>query len=327
MTGSFAAFAGGLASAVLGGCVQAPSGALALPAGATASAAPFADNDGGVSLSVVRDRNYLLAFGPYALEVDPGDGGRIVQFSFDGRGVLTTRDQSEAYGSSLWPSPQSEWKWPPPIEFDKAEWKAKPQGTVLFLASSPSRELGLSADERMTADPAHGAFILEFGLTNLRDDRRRVAPWQNTRCRPRGLTFFPSQGPTLDQSAFRLEPEDGVIWFRHDPSAGRYGKVFADGSEGWIAHVDGDLLFVKTFPDVARENQAPKEADVELYVDADGKFVEVEQQGAYTDIAPRETAKWVVRWFVRRLPADVAAGPLRPRLLEIVRALVASGGA
>jgi hypothetical protein len=291
------------------------------------SATLVASGDDGTWLSLVRRRNYLLEFGAYSLELDPLDGGRIVRFSLDGKGVVQTRDQSpDAYGSSFWTSPQSAWIWPPPLELDRGPWNVKPEGTTLVLESAKNRALGISVSQRVTADPAHEAFVIEYELKNHDDSPRRIAPWQNTRCKPGGLTFFPSLGPTYPASAFRLAPLGGVIWFRHDPKAGQQGKLFADGAEGWLAHLDGDLVFVKVFPDVMRAEQAPKEADVELYIDGAGRFVEVEQQGAYAEIAAGATTTWRVRWLLRTLPPGVDREVGNNQLLDFVRSLVAKSG-
>jgi hypothetical protein len=100
-------------------------------------------------------------------------------------------------------------------------------------------------------------------------------------------------------------------------------KSFADGAEGWLAHLAGRLLFLMTFPKVPRAAQAPTEAEIELYVDRTGLFVEVEQQGAYEVIPPgAESTPWTVHFQVHAVPADVVADP-GPQLLSWARGLVA----
>ena len=226
----------------------------------------------GVPRAVVRHRNYRIEFGPYALEVDPADGGRIVEFSLGGRSaVIPRRESSTAYGSSFWPSPQSDWQWPPPPELNSAAWDVSVDASRLLLESGTNAKLGLSARQVMHADLERELVVLDHQLVNRGNAPRKVAPWQNTRVRPRGLTFFPSDSPTLPPSALELKPVDGVIWFAHDPAAVTENqKAFADGREGWLAHVDGDLLFLKVFPDVPRDAQAPGEAEIEIYVDQGG---------------------------------------------------------
>ena len=274
----------------------------------------------------MRRENQLIEFGPYGLEVDPSDGGRIVGFSLDGRSVVVPQGESpEAYGSSFWPSPQGDWRWPPPLEWDRRAWKVSVENRSLILESGTNAKLGLSARQRFTADLTHGAVTIEFIMTNRGATPRRVAPWQNTRVRPRGLTFYPSSEPTLPESSLKLEPVQGIIWFSHDPAAFKESKKsYSDGQEGWVAQVDGDLVFVKVFPDVPREAIAPQEGEVVLYVHEGGLFVEVEQQGPYVELAPGASSTWPLHWLVRKLPPGMAIRPGNAQLTEFVRGLVAS---
>ncbi|HEY2407183.1 MAG TPA: hypothetical protein VGI10_14325 [Polyangiaceae bacterium] len=255
---------------------------------------------------VVRARNYAVDSGRYSIEVDPADGARIVSFSLDGKNVLVTREDSpEAYGSSFWPSPQSDWSWPPPLEIDKRPWHVSAKKNALELESAVNPALGLSVKQRITLDGTRGVATITYTLENHGSAPRKVAPWQNSRTRPGGLTFYASDTPSTPESDLKLEPQKGVIWFLHDPSKFTKGvKSFSDG-KGWLAHVDGDLLFVKVFPDLPPGAQAPKEAEIELYVDGAGRFVEVEQQGAYVELPPGGHSTWTVHWLVEQLPASV----------------------
>jgi hypothetical protein len=277
----------------------------------------------GVPHAVVRRQNHRIELGDLAIEVDAVDGGRIVEFSLGGRSVVVPKSESaQAYGSSFWPSPQKDWDWPPPAELDALPWSVSIEGAVLVLESRTNHELGLSATQRIEVLPEKRAVSIELTLHNRGASPRSVAGWQNTRTRPGGLTFYPSGSAALPPSAFALEPEGGIAWFDHDPRTdARKGKLFADGEEGWIAHVDGDLLFVKVFPPVPRDEQAPGEAEVEIYVDPAGGFVEVEQQGPYVRLEPGHAARWRCHWLLapvepgaRRLAGDV-------RLLAQARSL------
>jgi hypothetical protein len=275
--------------------------------------------------SVVRGKNYGLEFGPYAVEVDPTDGGRIVAFSLAGRNVILSHEESpDAYGSSFWPSPQSDWSWPPPPALDKGEWKTTLEDGALVFDSKVDDKLGLSVRQRITADSASGALDIEYTLSNRGGTARRVAAWQNTRVRPGGVTLYPSATATFPQSTLKLVPQDGIVWYVHVPSEVRAsGKSFGDGLEGWLAQVDGDLVFVKVFPDVPPAAQAPGEGEIEIYVHESGRFVEMEQQGPYVEIAPGGSSTWKVRWLVRQLPREVIAEGRGRRLADFIRGLVA----
>ena len=99
-------------------------------------------------------------------------------------------------------------------------------------------------------------------------------------------------------------------------------KLFADGREGWLAHVDGDALLVKTFAVVPRDAHAPGEAQIEIYATPAHSYVEVEAQGPYETIAPGAALSWRVVWLVRRLPADVPRTVGSAPLLDFIRGVV-----
>ena len=276
--------------------------------------------------AVVRRQNYRMEFGPCAVEVDPYDGGRIVEFSLGGHSVIVPVEESpEAYASSFWPSPQSAWSWPPPVEFDKLPWKVAVEEKTLRLTSATSEKLQLSAQQRLAAVPAKNALSIEFQITNRGPTPRKVAPWQNTRVRPKGITFYPSSEPTYAQSSLKLVPIDGITWYTHDPTQVKESlKSYADGREGWMAQVDADLMFVKVFPDIPREAQAPEEGEIVIYVHNSGRFVEMEQQGAYQELAPGASLTWPVVFVVERIPKDVEIKAGNSRLVALARQLADS---
>jgi hypothetical protein len=271
---------------------------------------------------------YTFTFGDTVFAVDAATGGRIVTFSLAGRNILTAakNGQDNNWGSTFWPSPQSDWNWPPPSELDPGAYAASLDGAVLSLVSPPVAALGLAVTKRFSVDASAAAVTVEYGLVNRGMQARKVAPWEITRVASGGLTFFPMGDgvPTKGmQDLLSLQISGGVAWFACDPTPlASDQKVFADGHEGWIAHVDGNLLLVKAFPDTPLAQAAPGEAEIELYTDAGRTYVEVENQGAYASIAPGATATWKVRWFLRLLDPSLAAKPGSAELLRTVRALV-----
>jgi len=78
---------------------------------------------------------------------------------------------------------------------------------------------------------------------------------------------------------------------------------------------------VKRFPKIARSAQAPGEAEIELYADAGHTYVEIEQQGAYVLLPPRQSTSWEVTWRLASLPADVRGTAGDPKLVAFARAL------
>jgi hypothetical protein len=271
---------------------------------------------------------YSFQFGDTQFAVDARLGGRIVTFALSGRNILTGPAVDPAnFGSTFWPSPQSDWGWPPPTEIDGAPYAASLDGAVLSLSGATAAGLGLAVEKKFSADSQAGVVTVVYTLANRGSKARQATPWEITRVAAGGLTFFP-----MGEGGPRKGPQDllnptvvnGVAWFPYNAAAITADqKLFADGREGWIAHVDGDLLLVKSFADTLPSQAAPGEAEIEIYANAAHTYVEVENQGAYVNLAPGAAAAWTVRWMLRKL--DLASTPARAGsapLLDLVRSLV-----
>jgi hypothetical protein len=112
----------------------------------------------------------------------------------------------------------------------------------------------------------------------------------------------------------------GVTWFAYDAAAiTADSKVYADGAEGWMAHVAEGLVFIKRYVDVPPAMQAPGEGDDELYTNLLHTYIELEIQGAYAPLAPQASVAWVVTWYLKRLPVDIAATAGNAALVQFVR--------
>jgi hypothetical protein len=278
------------------------------------------------STPVVRGGKHVLALDDVSLEIDPMIGGRITGVYLGERNMLTGSEVDPGnFGSTFWTSPQSGWGWPPVPEIDDGPYEAVVDGDTIVLRSSPSRTLGVQVEKRFAADPRRGAFLLEFRIRNRGSEPARMAPWQITRVPPGGLSFFPS--PSFEgaypPSNLAVREELGITWYAYDAAAVTdHQKLFADGREGWLAHVDGDALLLKTFAVVPRDRQAPGEAQIEIYATPAHTYVEVEVQGAYETIAPGAASTWSVVWLVRHLPPDLPRAAGSPQLAAYIRSLV-----
>jgi hypothetical protein len=279
-----------------------------------------------------------LRFAQVVFEVDPSGAGRIVTFSLDGVNVLVTG--GAAWGSGFWPSPQNAWPggWPPPPEFDSATYAASLDGNVIVMrGTTTSPAFGsLRASKRFWANAAAGIVTIEYTIHNDGTTPTAVAPWEDSRVYPGGLTFFPTASPDLvgfgNFGPVPLTNSQGADWFEY-----RTGQITtsaksgADGAEGWAAHVDchptlertctgaHSPVFIKSFADVAASDFAPGEAEVELYADGAHGFVEFENQGAYGSIPPGGQRAWTVHWSLRYLPDAITPRTGSAPLLDFVR--------
>jgi hypothetical protein len=261
------------------------------------------------------------------LEVDAARGGRVVALRWAGRNLLTGPEVDPInFGSTFWTSPQSQWGWPPVHEIDAAPYVVANGDApdTLVLRGPASEMLDVSVEKRFAADRARRAFVLTFSVVNHATSAARVAPWQVTRVQPGGLAFFATGLGVLPHSDLPVVDVDGVTWLHHDAAViGGHQKLFADTAEGWIAHLDGDTLFVKTFDVVSRDVQAPGEAQVELYASSAHRYLEIEAQGACETIVPGGALAWRVEWRVRGVPPGVPLAVGSAALVAFARAVAA----
>ncbi len=277
------------------------------------------------------DGPYVIAWNDLVLEVDARTGGRVTALRLGGRNLLTEPSVDPGnFGSTFWTSPQSVWGWPPVPEIDHAPYRASIDGHTLIMRSTRSASLGLEVEKLISADRARGALLFEYRIHNLGDAPRQTAPWQITRVAPGGLTFYPSGEGSYAPSNLHVRDQAGVTWFDYDKShISDHNKLFADGREGWLAHVDRerDALLVKTFPVVPRASHAPGEAQIEIYANPAHTYIEVEVQGAYEAVPPGGALVWQIVWLVRHLPPNLPITVGSAPLLSHVRALVAADAA
>ena len=319
-----------------GGGVSGSGGSTGGVAGAGVVAGAGGGGTGpGPVKPVLRDGKWALDFGDLTFEVDPMVGARITTFKLGATNILvsSTDTMNQYYwGSTLWISPEAtKWMQPPPAELDRDPYTVVATDTSVTMTSAPYLMLGISISKTFSVDAKLGAVVIEYKLTNVTQAPVQMAPWEVTRVFPRGLTFFPKgpTAPTLSMGATMPTTEmNGIIWFNYDMAAiTKDSKLYADSSEGWVAHAADGLVFIKSFADVTADMLALKEGDVELYANTDHpdikRYIEIEAQGAYGGISPNASASWKMTWFLRKLPAGVDAMPGNAPLAQFVRDTIA----
>jgi hypothetical protein len=317
------------AGSVSGGSAGASSAAGSAASGAgTAGSGGATGGAGGLAVPPAKPTlvgsEWAFTLGEVTLQVDPQQGGRITTFKLGAENLLTGPDVNPTYwGSTLWIAPEATlWTHPPPAVIDTDPYTATASDSTLTLSSMTYDELGVSATKVFSTDAARGAFTVEYRLNNTSQAAVMMSPWEVTRVLPRGLTFFP-KGPSQRLSPDATLPtteSNGVVWYSYDMNAvTNDSKLWADASEGWIAHVAAGLVFIKTFSDLSAEQIAPMEGDVELYTNEAHTYIELENLGPYVSIAPGASASWTVTWYLRRLPAALEATAGSMALAQFVR--------
>lgn len=250
----------------------------------------------------------VLELGSTYFEVTPEHGARITSLRQAGQELLTLEgadNYPDALGSTFWPSPQT-WEWPPPAEIDTDAYTATVQASGVIQTDGKAHEAtSLRVSKKFTANLTRESIEIEYSMTNIGSAAVSWAPWEITRMPATGIAFWPTGGAPFGDKPMATEAALNHSWCDPKKTEGE-AKVFADGGAGgYLAYVVGDRILIKQFQDQPASVAAPSEAEVELYVNPDHDYIEVENQGAYASIAPGATTTWRVVWYVRQLPAGL----------------------
>ena len=278
----------------------------------------------GVTTTLAQDNDgkYTLQNGERTMVIDAAKGGKILSLKYGEREVISQLRWPEAFGSTFWTSPQKEWNWPPVPEYDKRPYTVEQKDGVLTLTSEVSERMKYRIRKAFAVDERDGAFVITYTIINESDEVRKVAPWEITRVQNEGgLIFFeaPVEGIT-PAGLMDFKDAFGAAWYQTDETNGNR-KVNADG-KGWLAYYNNGLLLVKQFDDLDASQPAPDEAEIQVYVNRGKAHIELESQGAYTTLQPKESVNWTVRWYLQ--PSDLPVEPSE-KLLKLARKQINRG--
>ena len=278
----------------------------------------------GVTTTLAQDNDgkYTLQNGDRTMVIDAAKGGKILSLKYGEREVISQLRWPEAFGSTFWTSPQKEWNWPPVPEYDKRPYTVEQKDGVLTLTSEVSERMKYRIRKAFAVDERDGAFVITYTIINESDEVRKVAPWEITRVQNEGgLIFFeaPVEGIT-PAGLMDFKDAFGAAWYQTDETNGNR-KVNADG-KGWLAYYNNGLLLVKQFDDLDASQPAPDEAEIQVYVNRGKAHIELESQGAYTTLQPKESVNWTVRWYLQ--PSDLPVEPSE-KLLKLARKQINRG--
>ena len=270
------------------------------------------------------DEKYVVSVQDLSLTVDAAHGGKILSFKLGEQEVIAQNPAAapqpaqeegqprrrwfnpNSFGSTFWTSPQAEWNWPPVPEYDSLPYTAEiTDGPVkvadvvipaLVLKGQVSK-YGYRVCKCITVDPSDLAFIVTYSIVNESGEQRKVAPWEITRV-PNGgfLEFDATPEGITPADLMKVSFDEGLAVLEVDV-ANENRKINVDG-KGWLNFRDNGLVLTKRFPDIAPEEAAPGEAEIQVYIDARKSFVEIEAQGPYTTLEPGEKLDWTVRWYL-----------------------------
>lgn len=257
---------------------------------------------------------YTISVGNVTMTIDSEKGGKIKSYKFGEKEIISQSRFPNSFGSTFWTSPQKEWNWPPVPEHDsKAYTVEQKDGHIIMTGQVPER-LPLRIIKDFSTDKSDNSIVVSYTLVNESDTVRSVAPWEITRVAANGTVFFDSPVEGIWPSdLMNFKAEQGVAWYTID-QADQNRKVNADG-QGWLAFANDSLLMIKKFQNIDPKQPAPEEAEIQVYVNRGKSYVELESQGAYTTLQPKESFTWTVRWFlVEKNPQATSA-----ELLDLVK--------
>ena len=258
------------------------------------------------AVQALEDSKYSIAVGDVTLTVDAAHGGKVLSYKLGDKEVLNQGRFPNSFGSTFWTSPQREWNWPPVAEYDTKAFEAAVEGDALVLTGQKSERFGYRIRKAFAADPADGAVVITYTIVNESGETRQVAPWEISRVPNGGVLFFDATSvePANNMVGLPFEFTQGAAWYVMD-EARENRKINADG-RGWLAYCAKGLLFVKKFQDLKAGQAAPAEAEIQAYANPGKTFVEIEEQGAYTTLAPGASVSWTVRWSVVKTELEPA---------------------
>lgn len=271
------------------------------------------------------DKVFELKSGEISMKVS-SDGGRIISFTLGNHEILTQEKEHENFGSTLWIAPQSDWGWPPYKVLDNERYDVEEDGDELKMKSKEDEESGLQIEK--TWEIVNGNTVqITYQIKNISDFPKYVGAWEVTRVPCGGVVFF-AQGDTTKLPPSKLEidlKENGINWLSIDKIPKQENqKLFSSASGGWLSYARNDVLFIKQFPDIEISKYSPQQGEVEIYVNKDKSYIELENQGEYTLLQADQSLSYRVKWSLVKLPEYIRVSLGEEELTNYVRQIVST---
>ena len=95
--------------------------------------------------------------------------------------------------------------------------------------------------------------------------------------------------------------------------------MFSTASEGWLAYVYKGFLFIKQFPDIDPHDYSPQQGEVEVYINKEKSYIELENQGANSMLQPGQTIEYIVNWYLMPIAQTIKVGIGSEQLVSFAR--------
>lgn len=289
--------------------------------------------------------SYRLSNGRVSVAVVPAIGGRIMEFSLDGRKALwenpaelgktypLAADPWRNYGGyKSWNAPQDRWGWPPDPHLDRGPARvrvlrdARGRATGLEVTGQESPRFRLRFTKRLTLDPRTGVLRLEQRMRNTSSRPQTWSLWD--------VTQVPSSGRVVLEVNPSSRFPGGVYYYdekaKQSGQAARQGRLAVvtwkgqaakfgfDCDAGWMARLAGPIAYVKRFPRLQRGAAYPDKGSY-AQVFTNGRelpYVEMEIAGPLVRLAPGQETTLVEEWELVRLGGSSGSVPAAIRTLR-----------
>jgi len=242
---------------------------------------------------IVRSNNFSLA-------VSLSDGGRIISFQLLGKEILTQSETEPLYfGSTLWIAPENIW-WPVNAILDSSLFSVVNQSASSIHLISPPIKNGIQVEKKIEISEKDSSVHIEYMINNVSSTPFFAGAWELVRT-PGGKSFFPYDKPSPIKASDlkNVVYKNGLTAYYFDKKDVKSPqKLYASAKEGWLAHFSGDLLFIKTFPDIEPGKNDKGQGEVEIYVNEKASYVELETHGLISKIKPGEQMSYKTKWYL-----------------------------
>lgn len=278
--------------------------------------------------SATSDGMFTLNCGNMVIVIDGGTGSRVISLKLNGDEILGSKNLNPRYyGSSLWLSPEGKWKGMGVLDASAYTMEFFSRADLLLKSKNDSLN-GFAVSKKFHGSLADTSIVIQYTITSISKNMQQVAPWEVTRVPTGGLAFSPKGSPqdfpksNNRNTVLPVRDSIGIIWYPYDSSSLSSQKLFMDGGEGWVAYVRNRVLFIKKFPVIKSDQAAPGEKNVEIYVNKEKTYIELENQGVYQKLATGDSLLYKVTWYARRLPAGLKVEIGNQALLNYIRSVV-----
>ena len=254
--------------------------------------------------------------------LDPNVGGRVLEYTIDGRNVLYTNPNDDG---KLW-TPGEEripvnagrfdvgFNLPDHSALWCGKWNAVIAPSKVVTLTSPIDALiGVQLIRKFVLDADNSHLQCTQLIINKGTITRPLGHWSRTFALGNGIAIAPLNPFSRYPEQYATNgPKNMIIRFHNAPknievinnriiisAPPEYPKFFLDSYEGWLAYLaTNDLLFIKTYEtcaDCPYGDEMASTASIWYFKD---QMVEIEPMGTYLPVAPGDTVSFTENWFL-----------------------------